>query len=333
MKVIAYVHAYVPDHNGGAETTLHELLRYMVSEGHEAKVILKESPYLRYKEYEIEGVRVIQSRDKTDIVRHLPWGDIILTHLECSPRAAILAKKFKIPVGHIVHNNLDLTKRYIAHGADLVVFNTEWIREDFKETCHKIPQLVVRPPIFGDRYKVDKGRKITLVNLFESKGQDIFYALASRCMDLNFLAVEGGYGEQVFRRDLPNVEFIKNDFDVRHAYSQSKVILMPSKYESYGRVACEALASGIPSIVSDTPGLREALGDAGTYVTRHDPLTDADVDAWEKALRSLLTPRRYGAMSKVALARSEALHTMAVKELQTFKQYLEEVVRINKRRG
>lgn len=327
MRILAYVHAYVPDHNGGAETTLHEMLRFMVSEGHEALVVLKESPYLRAKEYNVEGVKVIQSRDKTEIVRQLAGSDVILTHLECSVRASLLGKKFKIPVVHLIHNNLDLTKRYLAHGVDMIVFNTEWIREDFAELNPKVPQIVLHPPIFADRYKTDKGKKVTLINLFESKGQDVFYALAAQCPDIEFLAVKGGYGEQVMRTDLSNVEFLENRFDVRHAYSKTKIILMPSRYESYGRVACEAAASGIPAIVSDTSGLREALSDAGTYVDRND------LNAWETALRGLLTPRRYGAMSKVALARSEALQVMASKELTNFKNNLEDLVFMHKRRG
>jgi glycosyltransferase involved in cell wall biosynthesis len=58
------------------------------------------------------------------------------------------------------------------------------------------------------------------------------------------------------------------------------VLMVPSVHESYGMAAVEALASGIPVIAHPTPGLREALGDAGTFVDR------ADVRVWVAAVAS-----------------------------------------------
>lgn len=316
MLITAYVHAYVPYHNGGAETTLHELLKAMVARGHEAVVVIKETPYQKPGEYFVEGVKVIFSEDKRTILHYMN-SDVLITHLECSVRATILGQKFHVPVVQLIHNNLDLTKRYVAHRPDLVVYNTDWIKRDFIDSGYETRNIVVHPPVIAERYKVDHGKKVTLVNLFERKGQDVFYALAERMPEYEFLAVKGGYGAQVERHDLPNVEIMDNEFDVRKVYEKTKIILMPSVYESYGRVAVEAAASGIPSIVSDTPGLREALGDSAIYVDR------SDLNGWETALRSLLTPRKYGAMSKLALARSEALDVKSRAELDLFVSYME----------
>lgn len=332
MKVLSYVHAYVPYHNGGAETTLHDLNKALISKGHECVVVVKESPFREYMpDYEIDGVKVVFAKDKRELLHHVPTSGLLLTHLECSVRSTIVAKKFKVPVAQIIHNDLDLTRGYIGHGPDFLIYNTMWIKEKFKE-FDNIPSIVVHPPIRAANYKTDRGKKVTLVNLFESKGQDIFYALAERLPDINFLAVKGGYGEQVIRHDLPNVEFMDNDFDVRNVYAKTKVILMPSKYETYGRVACEAASCGIPSIVSDTPGLREALGEAGTYISRKDVLTSDVLEAWEKALRATLTPRKYGALSKAALERSEALDLLSARELEMFTLYAEQFVSIFKRK-
>lgn len=326
MKIVSYVHAYVPDHNGGAETTLHDLNKALIAEGHECTVVLKQNQGKPAGEYEIEGVQVIQSADKRDVLHHIPRADVVLTHLECSIRAQLLAQSYNIPVGHVVHNDLSLTKRYIAHGCDFIIYNTDWIKAKFHEEFGHIPSIVVHPPILSERYKTDRGRKVTLVNLFERKGSDIFYALAEKMSDVNFLAVKGGYGKQELRHDLPNVEIMEHDFDIKKAYAKTKVILMPSKYESYGRVACEALASGIPSIVADTPGLREALGDSGTY------LNPTDVEAWETALRATLTPRKYGSLSKAALARSERLDSLSQDELSTFTLFVEQFASLHKKK-
>lgn len=324
MKIVSYVHAYVPHHNGGAETTLHELNRALLAAGHEVMAIVKKKNlHANLPDYNFEGVEVVHEEDKRTLLHYIPRADLVMSHLECSTRATLLAQAYAVPFAHIVHNNLDLTRRYIAHGSDFVVYNTVWIREDFAEEFGHIPSIVVHPPVFSKRYKTDRGKSVTLVNLFQRKGADLFYALAERFPEVSFLGVKGGYGKQEIRHDLPNVEFMENDFDIRKAFAKTKLILMPSVYESYGRVACEATASGIPSIVSDTPGLREALGDAGTYL---DP---RDVDAWETALRASLTPRKYGALSKAALERSEALDALSAHELGAFVLYAEQFVNLH----
>lgn len=326
MRVLAYVHAYVPNHNGGAETTLHDMLSSLKKAGHEVLVVVKESPYRKPGEYEVEGIRVINSEDKVTISRHVGEYDLILSHLQCSERATHLAQYFNIPSAHLIHNNMELTKENVSQGPSFLIYNSDWIKEDFAPRYAHVPSIVVHPPIWQDRYKTERGKKITLVNLFERKGHDIFYKLAERMPDIEFLAVKGGYGDQIIQDNLPNVEFMENTFNVKEVYAKTKVILMPSVYESYGRVACEAAASGIPSIVSPTPGLKEALGDAAIYADR------GDVNGWETALRSLLTPRRYGAMSKLALARSNALQAKAEKELADFVLYCEQFVSEYKRK-
>lgn len=327
MKIVSYVHAYVPHHNGGAETTLHDLNMAFVRAGHECLVVIKEASYgKRPKDYEVDGVKVLHSPDKRFISLQITGADLIFTHLECSTRATILGDKFKIPVAQLIHNDLDLTRKYVAHGPAFLVYNTQWIREEFHEEFSHVPNLVIHPPVFAERYKVDRGKKVTLVNLYERKGADTFYALAERSPDVSFLGVKGGYGKQEMRHDLPNVEIMDYTPDIREVYKKTKLILMPSKYESYGRVACEAAASGIPAIVSDTLGLREALGDSGTYL---DP---TDVGAWETALRASLTPRKYGGLSKAALERSKALDTMAHEELDNFVLYCTQFVDLYKKK-
>lgn len=319
MKIVSYVHAYVPNHNGGAETTLHDLNRALINAGHDVTVVVKENPSKGFREdYEFEGVKVLHATDKRFIVGQITGADLILTHLECSVRATLLGKTFRVPVAQIIHNDIDLTRGYLAHNPDFVIYNTNWIRDKFEEEFGHLPSIVIHPPVIAGNYKVDRGKKVTLVNLFERKGSRLFYSLAERLPNVEFLGVVGGYGKQDIRHDLPNVEIMEYSPDIRKAYEKTKLILMPSLYESYGRVGCEAAASGIPAIVADTPGLREALGDAGTY------LSPTDVDAWETALRASLTPRKYGALSRVALERSEALDTMAKEELDTFVLYCEQ---------
>src|SRR5690606_3845325 len=163
--------------------------------------------------------------------------------------------------------------------------------------------VVIRPPVLTEDYATGHGDHVTLINLFPPKGSGTFWALAERMPDVRFLAVTGGYGEQDVR-DLPNGEVLPNTpgHQMREkVYARTKIPLMPSAYESRGRVGVEAMASGIPAIAHPTPGLRESLGTAGVFVDRDD------VDGWEKQIRRLLTPRAFGAASKRAKARSAEL--------------------------
>jgi len=72
---------------------------------------------------------------------------------------------------------------------------------------------------------------------------------------------------------------MKNDPEFRNVLRQAHIVLMPSNYESYGRVAVEAACAGIPAIVHPTEGLLEALGEAGIYCDRDDiPAWKAEID-------------------------------------------------------
>jgi len=154
--------------------------------------------------------------------------------------------------------------------------------------------------VFADEYRTTPGEKVTLVNLNESKGAHVFYALAERMPDIRFLGVIGAYGEQTVR-DLPNVEIRPHGTDMRAVYGSTRLLLMPSSYESWGRVGVEAMCSGIPVIAHPTPGLLEALGDAGTFCDRDD------LDSWEVAVRRLLEGRRWVSASRRATARAAQL--------------------------
>ena len=49
--------------------------------------------------------------------------------------------------------------------------------------------------------------------------------------------------------------------DVREIYRITDIVLMPSRQESFGRVAAEAMMNGLPLVAFDIPALREVIGD------------------------------------------------------------------------
>lgn len=299
MIVVARLHLFPPMHNAGAEWMVHSMLRALVARSHRCDVWLSRYQPGTTKAYEIDGVRVVPLDDAAARVADF---DVIVTHLENTPQAAVAARAAGKPLVIVNHNTHPLTKRWARAGADLIVHNSQWMRDDIG-----VDGLIVRPPVFADEYRTTPGDCVTLVNLCEAKGASTFWSLAERMPDRRFLGVVGAYGSQDVR-DLPNVEVVEHMSSHRmrdEVYARTRVLLMPSSYESWGRAGVEAMCSGIPVVAHPTPGLRESLGAAGTFALRDD------VDAWARALEHLDDPAVYTRKSAQALERVRELDPSA----------------------
>jgi glycosyltransferase involved in cell wall biosynthesis len=332
VRVLAMLHAYPPGHNAGAEWAAHALLRHLAGRGHDVDVLLSK-PGAAAEPYEFDGVHVHPYRGKGDPG---PWMDgdrraaVIVTHLENTARASILGQLHGLPVVHLLHNTFAKSKEWLVKGGPaLVVYNSRWMAEDAAAwwEAHRGDRpmpwgITVHPPVAAEDYRATPGDRVTLINLTEDKGARVFYALAERMPDKRFLGVIGGYGQQIVRDDLPNVEITPHTPGDRMAtdvYARTRVLLVPSAYESYGRVAVEAMCSGIPVVAHPTPGLHESLGDAGIFCDRND------INAWQAAVRRLHSPAVYPKASRAAAARAAGLDPAA--ELDTWAEALEEVAR------
>lgn len=69
-------------------------------------------------------------------------------------------------------------------------------------------------------------------------------------------------------------------------YARARVLVFVSEYEGFGLTPLEALAAGVPPVVSDTPVAHETCGDAALYVRA------GDVEALAGAIRTLLVDDR-----------------------------------------
>lgn len=77
-----------------------------------------------------------------------------------------------------------------------------------------------------------------------------------------------------------------SDDDLPWLYAGAALFLFPSVYEGFGIPIAEAMASGVPAIVSDIPVSREVAADAARFV---DPL---DASGWARAVEELLDDSR-----------------------------------------
>lgn len=293
LKIVAVVHGYFPNHNAGAEAMLHQILLGLKEKGHLVRVVTRNPGA---KEY--EGIPIFDFSDP-DTNEHIAWSDIVFTHLDFTRRALILAQKYRKKIVHLVHNDKQLQYNKVKpENCHLAIANSDWIKKTIRSKVHSV---VLYPPTLPERYRTETTREtITLINMNEAKGGKMFWQLARIFPDKKFLGVKGAYGEQIgYEKELDNVEIYDNSPDVNRVYSQSRIVLMPSSYESWGRVAMEALCSGIPVIASPTPGLQESLDYAGIFA-EHD-----DVAGYVEAIRMLDDAKVYNTYSDAGKKRSE----------------------------
>lgn len=266
----------------------------MVARGHGVTVIADQTP----ESYEIDGIKVLSPPKipyTYDWVKEQAKGfDLLLTHLDCSGRAMNLSIDVDLPLVHWVHNSMQLRYHNVTpHKAQLVVFNSHWVKEAEKFNGEPWPgdSIVLHPVVEPEYYRCERGEMVTLVNPTPGKGADTFYKLAGLMPQYKFLTVKGCYGEQVAPPNIPEwfhgVETMEHTPDIRNVLRRTKVLLMPSEYESYGRIAVEAACAGIPTIAHPTPGLKESLGEAGIFCDRDD------IPAWQSEIDKLFSNEIY----------------------------------------
>lgn len=152
---------------------------------------------------------------------------------------------------------------------------------------------VVYPPIDLDecRSAVHEPTDVTMVNPRDVKGIDTTLAVAALLPHRQFLLQEAWALDPAERtalldrlRALPNVRLSPVAASVADVYRRTAVLLVPSRVvETFGRVALEGAANGIPVVATRAGGLPEAVGAGGVLVDPAAPAT-----AWAEAVEGLL---------------------------------------------
>jgi glycosyltransferase involved in cell wall biosynthesis len=129
-----------------------------------------------------------------------------------------------------------------------------------------------------------------------------FLELARKMPDRKFLGVLPYYGELQVPPAPGNVEWVKFDDDIRNVLKRTRILLMPSYYESFGRIAVEAMLNGIPVIYSrpvassaysggSTEGMHDWIQPTGIACSRDN------IDEWMRAIESMDNSESYADIS------------------------------------
>lgn len=334
MRVVALSHGFPPLRSMGGEIAFHRILEPLVRAGHEVTVLTKtDDPYV------FEGVRVepINIPDVLDvnadthrIAAQIGSADLVIGLHELSQAAVRAAALIGATSAVNVHAppRFGRVLRQAVLEADHVVYNTLQCAKDWGEPG----ALVVHPPSspIPTEQGLPQGDAYVMLSNLWNKGGEVVLELARRMPDRKFIMVrspaEDTHGVPDFDTralELPNVAVHPrvNPEDVaEHYFSQARILLVPSKYETYGMSAIEAAGYGIPSIHVDTPHAREGVGSAAIFIP---PL---GVDAAERAIHQIESD--YENRSRQARTRAQWLAERQDAEIAGWVAYAESARRL-----
>jgi glycosyltransferase involved in cell wall biosynthesis len=128
--------------------------------------------------------------------------------------------------------------------------------------------------------------------------------------------VAGRVDEDIFSGGASTIELLGylNEERLEKAYKQADVLVLPSRFDSFGRVVVEAMATGLPALVSEHVGAKQGLteGENGWIVPAEN------VDALAEQMRWCVEhPEQVAAMQNRAADAAQAYTWTAYRERVT----------------
>jgi len=270
MKLTALIHGYPPDWAMGGETSTHRTLR----------VIPGSTVYAQSasEPYELDNVTVRPLQDPVEVmdVYDLLQGnlDVMFAHSALSEVAVRGARKLRKPSILSVHAPRRFAPDLVraARGATVRLYNTDAAKKDWRDPSG----WVLHPPAVQLDVVAGPRDAYTLASSLANKGVKQTLGLAALLPDKRFIIVrspaEATHGYRGFEKKaaaLPNVEVWDRlePHEMGKLWSQTRIVLVPSNYETYGLVAVEAAWWGIPSVHVNTPHVLEGIGNAARLLT------------------------------------------------------------------
>jgi len=325
MTTVALSHGYPPLWNMGGEVSLHRTLTALKGK----RVVLTNTE----AEYYIDGIQVkqIDTPDVLDI--NADSGPIAQQLKELGARAVIGQNELSLAAVKAAQasNAVSIVsvhtppkyggniKRAVYH-ADYAIYNTQAAANKWNDA----QSLVIHPPISPMPSNTStKGNAYTLLSSLMNKGVQVVLDLAKANADKRFIIVrspaEATHGLENLEEladKLPNVELLPrvSPDNVYKYLEQTRILLVPSRYETYGMSAIEAAGYGIPSIHVDTPDVREGIGEAAYLIK---PLS---LEGATKGIKEI--EANYQLYSDKARERAEFIQDRQFIELNRFADFI-----------
>lgn len=294
------------------------LLNQFCKRGHTATVVVNSHPI------EPATLGHLELIPATRNSREYARCDVMLTHLDYSEHTMDMAEYWDKPCIHLIHNHISIDRFKLCRKSDLFIFAANWVLRECLDRTAEFHTTVCYPPVpradFHNTIPLEERNAVLLSNLNSNKGGDLLKVVATAMPNVRFIGIQGAYGKQLFpSKDMKNVEIVPHTSNPTQYYDQARVVWCPSRYESFGMVAVEALHAGIPVVASETDGLLESVTHEGGQLI---PLSKRDyIGNWIDPIRLLMTDdqhwqhwaqrARIRSLQLAALAEQQVDHTIA----------------------
>lgn len=256
-------------------------------------------------------IKVLAEESGEQPLPYYKWATCVLSHLGTSGLAVNTCRRLGKPLVFIAHNSNNFG--FIARDKKIhVINNSEHLPK------YPNPTSICRPMCVYKRGEY-KGEYITLINGNENKGGNILKQIAEMMPDVKFQLVKGGYGVQIL--DQPSNVRIVEHGDIDPVLQRTKILIMPSLVESWGRTAAEAITKSIPVISTPTAGVKECLDYACKYVERDN------IKGWVEAIKTI---SENSLLKKLMEQRVTELEEQAERDILTFDKTIEDACKSHK---
>jgi glycosyltransferase involved in cell wall biosynthesis len=281
-KIILLSDSFLPITFAGSELSGYETIKYLRERGHDICIYVKTHKVESYDSFPIHKYDPLSESCKSEIIN----ADIVLYQMgsghENMEIVKLRDKKTYIFI-HMVNSYPWLLQQKVRFPV-VIVYNSR-MTQDTLPTFYNNMRMI--PYVNTDEFKplrslTVQNNVVCLINCNKNKGGDILREIAAKMSNVQFIAVKGGYSDQVYGGGPTNLTYMENQKDIKVVLRQIGILIMPSKNETWGRTAVEAMASGIPVIHSEAGGLVECVGGAGILCYRDD------LDSWCQAINRLI---------------------------------------------